>query len=299
MTVAGSPMAGSVGMGGMGGMGVPPKVCGQAWVGGMTYAAGAIVSFQGAYYIAEHENPGYDPVVSTYFWAPYDCEGGGGGDTIAMGGSGNKPPVGESAFDDVVSEQLFNEIFPGRDSFYTYQGLVEATKYYPAFAGTGTEDDRKREAAAFLANVARETGELRYIEQIEKDLYCSPRANCPCEPNKQYFGRGPIQISWNYNYCAAGEALGLDLRGDPDAVAQDATIAWETGLWFWMTQSGAGSGTPHNNITGGAGFGETIRNINGGQECGGKWPEAVQSRVGFYQKFCQVLGVAPGDKQEC
>jgi predicted chitinase len=296
---AGSSAGGTPSMAGMGGTGVPPKVCGPAWVQGTTYAEGAIVSFQGSYYIAEHENPGYDPVVSTYFWNPYNCEGGGGGDTIAMGGSGNKPPVGESSFDDVVSEQLFNELFPGRNSFYTYQGLVDATKYYPAFAGTGTDDDRKREAAAFLANVARETGELIYIEQIAKDEYCSPRANCPCEPGKQYFGRGPIQISWNYNYCLAGEMLGLDLRGNPDAVAQDATIAWETGLWFWMTQAGAGSGTPHVNITGNFGFGETIRNINGGQECNGAWAEAVQARVSFYQKFCQVLGVAPGDKQEC
>ncbi len=297
MTVAGSSSGGSVVQGGTTSM--PAKICGPAWVAGTTYSKGAIVSYQGGYYIAEEENPGYDPIISSYFWEPYHCEGGGSGGAAPIGGSGNTMPTGESSFGDVVSEQLFNELFPGRNGFYTYQGLVDATKYYPEFAGTGSTDDRKREAAAFLANVARETGELVYIEQIAKDDYCQPSEACPCAPGKQYFGRGPIQISWNYNYCAAGRALGLDLVNNPESVAQSATIAWETGLWFWMTQSGAGVQTPHVNITTGAGFGETIRNINGGQECGGKWPEAVTSRVSFYQRFCTVLGVSPGDKQEC
>lgn len=299
MTVAGSSSSGgSVVQGGTSSM-PPAKICGPAWMAGTTYSKGAIVSYQGGYYIAEEENPGYDPIISTFFWEPYQCEGGGGsGGAAPIGGTGNMP-MGDSSFDDVVSEQLFNQIFPDRNPFYTYQGLVDATKYYPAFAGTGTPDDRKREAAAFLANVARETGELIYIEQIAKDVYCQPSESCPCAPGKLYYGRGPIQISWNYNYCAAGKALGLDLVNNPESVAQSATIAWETGLWFWMTQSGAGIQTPHVNITTGSGFGETIRNINGGQECGGKWPEAIASRVTFYQAFCSILGVLPGDKQEC
>ena len=36
---------------------------------GTTYAAGDIVLFtDGNYYIAEEENPGYDPTISTFFW---------------------------------------------------------------------------------------------------------------------------------------------------------------------------------------------------------------------------------------
>jgi predicted chitinase len=190
-------------------------------------------------------------------------------------------------------------MFPDRNDFYTYQGLVEATLKYPVFAGIGTDEQRKREAAAFLANVARETGELVYIEQIAKDVLCQPSASCPCEPGKSYYGRGPIQISWNYNYCTAGKALNYDLRAQPELVAQNPTIAWATGLWFWMTQRGAGTTTPHSAITGGSGFGETIRSINGDVECNGKSPEGVNSRVDFYQRFCQLLGVTPGDKLTC
>jgi sugar lactone lactonase YvrE len=40
------------------------------WVSGDTYVTGNIVIYQGGYYIAEHDNPGYTPTVSTWFWDP-------------------------------------------------------------------------------------------------------------------------------------------------------------------------------------------------------------------------------------
>ena len=44
-----------------------------AWVEYQNYAAGAIVTYQGALYQAKYANPGYIPTVSTYYWAPYAC----------------------------------------------------------------------------------------------------------------------------------------------------------------------------------------------------------------------------------
>jgi predicted chitinase len=271
---------------------------------GTEYVVGDVVFYEpdGNYYIAENDNPGYDPIISTWFWEPYDCAGGNPGDGGASSGgtgSGGTGNVGSSGFTEVVTEQLFNQMFPDRDSFYTYQGLVNAASEYPAFASTGDLDTRKREAAAFLANVARETGHLIYIDQIQKDDYCSPSGNCPCEPGKQYFGRGPIQISWNYNYCSAGTALGIDLLAFPELVSQDATIAWATALWFWNTQTGAGNYTPHEAMVDGHGFGETIRSINGSVECGGGPSEGVLARVDFYTGFCGLLAVSTGDNLTC
>jgi hypothetical protein len=287
----GQPVSGGSPAAGAGGSPTHGTPCGKPWVAGTTYAAGDIVQFQGRYFVAEHENPGYDPLISTYFWEPYTCGSDDGG--------GGAAPGGNSSFADIVSEQLFNQMFPNRNGFYTYQGLVDATREYEAFAGTGTDEQRRREAAAFLGNVARETGELVYVEQIEQGEYCASRPGCECEPGKRYFGRGPIQISWNYNYCAAGEVLGHNLRENPDLVAQNPTIAWATGLWFWMTQRGAGNYAPHVAIVEGRGFGETIRSINGSQECNGAWSEAVVARVAFYEKFCQILGVSPGGDLHC
>lgn len=50
----------------------------------MTYVVGDIVNEQGQLYIATHDNPGYEPVVSTWYWSLYACGvvddvGGGSG----------------------------------------------------------------------------------------------------------------------------------------------------------------------------------------------------------------------------
>ncbi|MCA2211835.1 glycoside hydrolase family 19 protein [Jidongwangia harbinensis] len=202
-----------------------------------------------------------------------------------------------------LSEAQFEQMFPGRHSLYTYAGLTEAMTKFPGFGTTGDESTRKREIAAFLGNVAQESGKLQYVEEIDQSVwgnYCDPAQSYGCPAGQTaYHGRGPIQLSWNYNYKAAGDALGIDLLNEPDKVMTDSSVAWQTAFWFWMTQTGAGTMTPHDAITTGAGFGETIRSINGGLECNGAGAEKVQKRVGFYREFTGVLAVEPGDKLTC
>ncbi|WP_405574916.1 ricin-type beta-trefoil lectin domain protein [Streptomyces sp. NBC_01167] len=213
-------------------------------------------------------------------------------------GGGNPQPGGF-----VVSESQFNQMFPGRNSFYTYSGLTAALSAYPGFANTGSDTVKKQAAAAFLANVSHETGGLVHVvEQNTANYphYCdwSQPYGCPAG-QAAYYGRGPIQLSWNFNYKAAGDALGIDLLGNPWQVEQNAAIAWKTGLWYWNTQNGPGTMTPHNAMVNQAGFGQTIRSINGSLECDGKNPAQVQSRVTKYQQFTQILGVAPGGNLYC
>ncbi|WP_269745428.1 chitinase [Paenibacillus sp. P22] len=126
-----------------------------------------------------------------------------------------------------------------------------------------------------------------------------PTISIPPAPGKQYYGRGPLQLSWNYNYGAAGIALGLPLLNNPDLVAQDASVAWKTALWFWNTQTGAGTMTGHNAMVNSKGFGETIRTINGALECNGRNPMQVQSRTVQYKRIASILGVTPGDNLGC
>jgi predicted chitinase len=272
-----------------------PSSCNlPAWQAGHNYVTGDQVLDNGNAYVATHDNPGYDPTISTWFWSPIACTGGTSGGGTSTGGG-----TGATGFTAIVSEATFNSMFPSRNGFYTYQGLVNAIGSFPAFANSGSSDTQKREAAAFLANMAHETGDLVFIEEVQKAAYCSPSASCPCAPGQEYYGRGPIQLSWNYNYCAAGAALGLPLQSDPGLVARDSKVAWQTGLWFWMTQTGAGSMTAHSAIVNGAGFGETIRTINGGLECNGNNTGEMQSRINYYTQFCSVLGVSPGNATGC
>ncbi|MCS7476402.1 chitinase [Umezawaea endophytica] len=260
------------------------------WVAGRNYVTGNIVKYtDGKYYIAEHDNPGYDPIISTWFWDPFTC------------GGGTTPPPIPGGF--VVSEAQFNQMFPGRNSFYTYSGLTAALSAYPAFANSGSDTVKKQEAAAFLANVNHETGGLVHIveqNQANYPHYCDTSQSYGCPAGQAaYYGRGPIQLSWNFNYKAAGDALGINLLGDPWQVERNASVAWKTGLWYWNTQSGPGTMTPHNAMVNGAGFGETIRSINGSLECGGRNPAQVQSRVDAYNRFVGILGTSAGNNLYC
>jgi len=201
----------------------------------------------------------------------------------------------------VVSQWQFEKMFPGRNSFYTYQGLTGALSAYPGFANTGDANVRKREAAAFLANVSHETGGLEFVvEQNTANYphYCdrSKPYGCPAG-QAAYYGRGPTQLSWNYNYKAAGDALHIDLLHNPSKVEKDSTVAWKTGLWFWNSQPGAGTRTSHDSMVQGKGFGETIRSFNGELECNGKNPDERNDRINLYKKFVAMLGtdVGPGN----
>ncbi|MEU6394090.1 chitinase [Streptomyces sp. NPDC046939] len=220
--------------------------------------------------------------------------------TLAAPASAQKA---DAEADFVVSQAQFDQMFPGRNSFYTYEGLNAVLGAYPEFTGTGSDTVKKQEAAAFLANVGHETGGLVYVvEQNTANYphYCdtSQPYGCPAG-NDKYYGRGPIQLSWNFNYKSAGDALGIDLLNNPDLVQNDAAVAWKTGLWYWNTQTGPGTMTPHNAMVNGAGFGETIRSINGSIECNGGNPAQVQSRVDTYKRFAQILGVDPGANLSC
>ncbi|XP_031485771.1 endochitinase 4-like [Nymphaea colorata] len=149
--------------------------------------------------------------------------------------------------------------------------------------------------AAFLANAMHETGSFCKISETEdRSDHCNQSyQQYPCVPGKSYFGRGPLQLSWNYNYGAAGQAIGFDGLNNPEIVGQDAGISFKTAVWFWMLNSNC-----HQGITSGGGFGSTIRAINSG-ECGGGNPGEVQSRVSFYQRFCQQFGVDPRQNIDC
>ena len=278
--------------------------CRGAWTEGTAYNTGDGVTYSGGSYSALVSHTacvgcGWNPVAAPSLWKTGGDCGNGGGDDGGGDDGGNQGGTGIAA---ILSEATFNSMFPGRNGFYSYSALVAAANTFPGFATTGDITTRKREVAAFLANINHETGGLVYTEEINKSVMCDTSwgpPGCSCAPGKWYYGRGPIQLSWNGNYCAAGNALGVDLKNNPDLVAQDATISWRTGFWFWMTQTGAGTMTAHNAIANGAGFGETIRTINGALECNGRNPAQVQSRVNAYLNFTSKLGVSAGNNTGC
>ncbi|CAN6206623.1 unnamed protein product [Urochloa humidicola] len=234
----------------------------------------------------------------------------------------------------IISASQFEEMLLHRNDaacpakgFYTYDAFIAAADAFSGFAATGDDDTRKREIAAFLAQTSHETtggwptapdGPYSWGYCFKEENggaagpdYCQPSTQWPCAAGKKYYGRGPIQLSWNYNYGQAGEALGLDLLNNPDLVATDTTISFETALWFWMTPqppkpsahdviTGQWTPTPADIAAGRLpGYGVITNIINGGLECGRGVDDRVADRIGFYKRYCDILGVTYGDNLDC
>ncbi|GLT34921.1 hypothetical protein SLA2020_094090 [Shorea laevis] len=210
-------------------------------------------------------------------------------------GPGN---VMAQSVDSIVTPQFFDGIKNNAaatcagKSFYTRDAFLSAlSSSFPNFGQLGSADDNKREIAAFFAQVSHETGSFCYTEENDKsNTYCQSSTEYPCAAGKSYYGRGPLQLSWNTNYGAAGKALGLDLLNNPETVSTDPVVSFKTALWYWMTAV---------RPVVGQGFGATTRAINGPVECDGKKPDLVQARANLYTSYCTQLGVSPGTNLQC
>ncbi|XP_051133292.1 chitinase 5-like [Andrographis paniculata] len=230
----------------------------------------------------------------------------GTGDTYCgqgcrSGPCNNSPSSGKKKIpvSSIVTNSFFNGIIGRAGSgcqgkgFYTRSAFLRALGSYPRFGAEGSIDDVKREIAAFFAHVTLETGFMCYREEIggASGDYCDEsNREWPCVQGKGYYGRGPLQLSWNYNYGPAGHDIGFDGLNNPGILAKDPVISFKAALWFWMRNC-------HSAIVSGQGFGATIRAING-RECEAN-SETVAARVSYYKNYCNKFHVNPGNNLWC
>lgn len=236
--------------------------------------------------------------------------------------------AGAVALSELIPQALYEEMFPNRNALYTYAAFMEAASHYPTFGAEGTPTQRRREVAAFLANASHETTGgwptapggahawgLHFKEEVGCEtglcVYCVAVPEYPCVPGKTYHGRGPIQLSYNYNYGFFSTVLGIDLLADPDAITRDGVLAFRSALWFWMTPQSpkpsahavmTGQWTPSQTDLDGnrhPGFGMTVNIINGGLECGRDDDSRVADRIGFFTRYTGLFGVDVGSYVDC
>lgn len=205
------------------------------------------------------------------------------------------------------------------------------------FANTGSAYNNKRELAAFLANISKETTggwqtpvggnspgdyaqwglyfvhEVGYTNTNSAGTYSQASTEYPPNPAKGYYGRGPIQLSWNYNYGQFSKFLYNDvtvLLNNPDLVQQDGVLAFKSAIWFWMMpqcpkpschqamqelwlpQTGEYTSTKMYK----KGFAHTNNIINGGLECRNTstaaFTQKVVIRSELYKYYLSVLGLS-------
>ena len=211
-----------------------------------------------------------------------------------------------------------------------------------------TKKDRLRELAAFLGNISHETGEgkdtnamaLFYREELFFERFPGwgmpghnyqditftnfPPSQEPCLyvegsqksgevrfPMRSYHGRGPIQLSWNFNYGAMSAAVFGDkmiLLDNPNKLLENGKYAFMAAIWFWMFPQNP-KPSAHELMYQQTfipthlsqwGFGHTIMIINGGVE-GDAIDQGVEvkdqtvtRRIMFYKKYANIFGIDVG-----
>jgi basic endochitinase B len=233
----------------------------------------------------------------------------------------------------LLTKAQYENFFPHHHVLYSYEALIKAAESFPLFAGEGDQITRRRELVAFFAEVAHETtggwqgapggpfawGLYYTEEQACADGHCkqynvSNGGPYRAAPGKSYYGRGPIQLTYPYNYGQAGAQLRLPLLAHPELASHDGVIAFQTSLWFWMRVDGS-EPSCHAVMTGGwqptakdrqlgrrPGFGMTINLINGNVECNSKAPAIRgerKDRIGYYQHFASILQVPVEKDCDC
>ena len=140
--------------------------------------------------------------------------------------------------------------------------------------------------AAFVAQLAHESGELRYMEELWGPTPAQRRyepvsdlakrlGNRDPGDGRRFKGRGPIQITGRFNYAKYGGMLGIDLVAQPE-LAATAPIAFATAGLFWLSNG-------LNALADAKSFETITRRINGGVN-------GLAERQRYYAKALAVLG---------
>jgi hypothetical protein len=253
------------------------------------------------------------------------------------------PPTGKSPVEKYLDRKTWNDLFPNRygkgnnkmktGDFYSFDSFVASARAFPLFLKEGDDTTARRELAAFLANIAQETSGgwddapggyykwgLYYLEEQSlnstgSDYADTSKKDWPPVKGKSYHGRGPKQLSWNYNYGQFSQAwFGSkdSLLRHPELLVQDPVISFASAIWFWMTPQFP-KPSCHDIMTGKwqptesdiqkgrlPGFGSTVNVINGGIECGNKTTlDKTRHRYDYYLYFCKILKVEPGLNTSC
>lgn len=146
-----------------------------------------------------------------------------------------------------------------------------------AMRSYGISETPLREAA-FIAQIAHESGSFRYTQEIASGEAYEGRTdlgNVERGDGVRFKGRGYIQITGRANYKACGEALGLDLIEHPELLETTAN-ACRSAAWFWYMKG-------LNELADKGDFLAITKRINGGTN---GWKE----RMAFFDRAKQVLG---------
>ncbi len=181
----------------------------------------------------------------------------------------------------MITEDILKQIMPDlkQDKCEAYLPFVQA-------AMDEFEINTPLREAAFLAQIAHESGQFQFMEEIWGPTAAQKRYEPPADKarelgntqpddGKRYKGRGAIQLTGRANYQKYGALLGLDLVGHPES-ASTAAVGFRIAGAFWKTHG-------LNELADAGEFEKITRRINGGLL-------GQEDRVRFYGRAKKALG---------
>lgn len=120
----------------------------------------------------------------------------------------------------------------------------------------------KNEVAAFLSQIATETGDLKWLEEIASGAAYEGRrdlGNTQPGDGRRFKGRGLIQLTGRANYERFAKYVGRpDILQNPQLVSQDPTLAVQSAIFYWNTRKGLREAAQRGDID------KVSRLVNGG-----------------------------------
>ncbi|MBA3440391.1 MAG: peptidoglycan-binding protein [Pyrinomonadaceae bacterium] len=210
------------------------------------------------------------------FETPVDAGSGAQVGTSQVGTS----QVGTSL--QVVNDNVLRRIMPNLPA-------AKRAQYLPHLQGAMKEFsvNNALRTAAFLAQLAHESGEFRWMEEIwgpsdAQRRYEPPSSLAQRLGNTQtgdgfrFKGRGPIQITGRDNYKRYGDMLRVDLVNNPQ-LAATPEVAFRVACLYWQ-KNGLNELADHQS------FKTITKRINGGFN-------GLTDRLKYYERASEVLGV--------
>lgn len=153
--------------------------------------------------------------------------------------------------------------------------------------------DNPARQAAFLAQIAHESGSLKYVRELADGAaynFRSDLGNTEPGDGPRYKGRGLIQITGRSNYKACGDALGVDLVGNPELL-EGPDLACLSAAWFWRNaRLRDGTTIDLNDPADDDDLMTISKVINIGLVHTKIKPNGYGERLAYYQRARQVLG---------
>lgn len=138
--------------------------------------------------------------------------------------------------------------------------------------------------AAFIAQLAHESGELRYLQEIASGSAYEGRedlGNTQPGDGQRFKGRGLMQITGRENYRKCGQYFGVDFEADPWRLSRPEWAARAAG-WFWHIHKNL------NPLADAQEFKRITKRINGGYN-------HLAQRIEYYERAKRAIKTPPAE----